>query len=42
MDFPLFLYQHRDGVGFIHCNISRTSVMQGGMSDSAVYRKDKH
>jgi hypothetical protein len=39
-DFLLFLYQHRDSVGIVHCNSKLPDVLQGGVCDNAKTIKD--
>ena len=32
-DFPLFLCQHKDSFGLVHCNSNLPAVMQGDVCD---------
>ena len=34
MDVPLFLYQHKDSLGLVHCNSNLPAVMQGDVYDT--------
>jgi len=36
------LHQHKDSLGLVHTCSNLPAVMQGGESDSAIPRKDKH
>ena len=40
--FALFLCQHKDSLGLVHCNSNLTAVLQGDVCDTPVLRKDKH
>jgi len=40
MDFPLFLYQHKDILGLVHCNSILPAVMHGDMCDTEKINTD--